>query len=70
MPKLSAHAYKLQLKIKNVANPCSNDVVVTQNNTHHISNSQKSAKSHDRENYMVSALKYIFWLKCYKMSLN
>ena len=34
---------------KNAANTCSNDVVVTQNNTHHISNSQKTAKSHDRE---------------------
>ena len=44
MPKFSSHAYKLQLKIKNAANTCSNDVVVTQNNTHHISNSQKTAK--------------------------
>ena len=50
MPKLSSHAYKLLLKIKKTAaNTCSNDVVVTQNNTHHISNSQKTAKSHDRE---------------------
>ena len=50
VPKLSSHTYKLQLKIKkNAANTCSNDVVVTQNNTHHISNSQKTAKSHDRE---------------------
>ena len=50
MPKLSSHAYKLQLKIKKTAaNTCSNDVVVTQNNTHHISNSQKTAKIHDRE---------------------
>ena len=50
MPKLSSHAYKLQLKMKkNAANTCSNDVVVTPNNTHHISNSQKTAKRHDRE---------------------
>ena len=34
---------------KTTANTCSNDVVVTQSNTHHISNSQKTAKSHDRE---------------------
>ena len=53
MPKLSSHAYKLQLKIKNAANTCSNDGVVTQNNTHHISISQKTAKSHDRESYDI-----------------
>ena len=53
VPKLSPHAYKLQLKIKNAANTCSNYIVVTQNNTHHISNSQKTAKSHDRGSYDI-----------------
>ena len=34
------------------ANTSSNDVfVVTRNNTHHISNSQNTAKSHGRESY-------------------
>ena len=31
MPKLSSHAYKLQLKIKKRIKTCSNYVVVTQN---------------------------------------
>ncbi len=69
MPKLSAPAYKLQLKIKNAANTCSNDGVVTHNNTHHISNSQKTAKSHDRESYDICP-KIRFRLKCHKVSLN
>ena len=59
MPKLSSHAYKLQLKIKKTAaNTCSNDVVVTQTNTHHISNSQKTAKSMTAK-AKTSALKII-----------
>ena len=37
------------------ANTSSNDIVVTQNNTHHISNSQKRA-----EKAMISALKIHF----------
>ena len=53
VPKCSAHAYKLQLTIHiTQQNISSNYVVVTQNNTHHISNSQKTAKSHDRESYI------------------
>ena len=54
MPTLSAYAYKLQLKIKKyAAYASSNDVVVIQNDTRHISNSQKTAKSHSRESYDI-----------------
>ena len=53
MPKLSAHSCLLaSTKEKNyAANTSSNDVVVTRNNTHHISNSQNTAKNHGRESY-------------------
>ncbi len=51
MPKLSVHSCLLaSTKEKNyAANTSSNDVVVTRNNTHYISNSQNTAKSHGRE---------------------
>ncbi len=47
VPKLSAST-----KDNNyAANTSSNDVVVTQNNTYHISNSQETAKSQGRDSY-------------------
>ena len=38
---------------KIAANTSSNDVVVTQNNTHHISNSQNTAKRHGRGSHDI-----------------
>ena len=35
------------------ANTSSNDVVVTQKNTHHISNFRNTANSHGRETYAI-----------------